>query len=667
MITKRVKKETQPGWITDKILENINRRDSSKRNGNHNAYKHHRNTVTKLINKAKTDYYKTYVENSENNPGKLSKLFKELSGKNSNTNTITSITLENATITSEHDIANAFNEHFTNIADKYLNASIDNINWEPTPTLADFINCRVPPNNNFQIPPITEQFVAKFLSKLDIKKSTGLDNLGANILKMTSLYITHTITHICNLSIKTNTFPDVWKEAKIIPLFKKNSTQDLNNYRPISILPILSKILEKHVALYLYQFLHSHELLTSRQSGFRAKHSCETALHQMLDEWLTDINKQESVGILFVDFSKAFDLVDVKILLKKLKAYKLGESALQWFASYMGERKQRVKINATYSQNLLVKSGVPQGSILGPLLFLIYINDLPLQPTLNTTSMFADDATSSASGKTPSDVEQKLQLKALNMENWCTSNKMVLNVGKTKVMLLTSKQKLNRQETTPSLNVMIQGKSLIQVKCEKLLGVQIDQSLSWDEQIKKQKQTILFKITLLKKIKTYLPLSTRKIFYNFYIKPHFEYCNTIWINSTETNLNKISKLQKYAARVILDEKLQRENTTPSNVLFQRLDWINFKQNARFRQALLVFKSLNNLTPQYMRDMFKYVHEIIPRTLRSSAQNKLHQPAAHPKSIRFNGPKIWNSLNYQVRNAKSVEQFKKLYKIHCLEQ
>ena len=223
-----------------------------------------------------------------------------------------------------------------------------------------------------------------------------------------------------------------------------------------------------------------------------------------------------------------------------------------------------------------------------------------------------------------------------------------------------SKQKLDK--TDSNLRVEIQVKQLTQVKNERLLDVQIDHNLSWEAQVKKQKQVILFKISLLKKIKKYLPITTRKLFYNFYIKPHFEYCNTIWAHS-KVNSDKIAKLQKYAARIILDEKLQRENTVPSAVLFKKLNWTTFRQNSHFRQALLIYKSLNNLTPQYMRNMFQYVNEVAPRALRSSTQSKLYQPKAHPKSIRFTGPKIWNSLNAEIRNAKSVKQFKKQYLKH----
>ena len=148
------------------------------------------------------------------------------------------------------------------------------------------------------------------------------------------------------MSIHSSTFPKLWKMGKITPLFKKGSTQDPGNYRPISILPVLSKLLEKHVAIHLLEFLNSHDLLHSQQSGFRAKHSCKTALHYMLNDWLSSAHADEFVGVMFIDFCKAFDLVDHKLLLEKLKLYKFSQSALHWFTCYLTERQQCVKVNS---------------------------------------------------------------------------------------------------------------------------------------------------------------------------------------------------------------------------------------------------------------------------------------------------------------------------------
>lgn len=238
----------------------------------------------------------------------------------------------------------------------------------------------------------------------------------------------------------------------------------------------------------------------------------------------------------------------------------------------------------------------------------------------------------------------------------------VMNVEKTKMMLLAPK----RRQDTPSLDsidINIQGKPVTQVTDERLLGLQIDHNLTWEAQIRKLRQTILFKLSILRKIKRYLPLETRKLFYNFYIKPHFDYCSTIWSQCSLKGRNTIAKLQKQAARLILDEKLDRENTTPSASLFKTLRWKSFQYNLQFRQSQLIFKSVNNLAPPYMRNMFTFVHAKASCNLRSSTSNKLYVQRAHPKSFRFRGPLIWNSLPPIVRNAQSLNQFNRLYLKH----
>ena len=270
------------------------------------------------------------------------------------------------------------------------------------------------------------------MKSIDITKATGRDNIVPRLLKTAALFIADSITYICNQTIKNAQSPDKWKEAKVTPLHKNGPKDDLDSYRPISILPVVSNMLEKHTHDSLMSFLTEHQLLHKTQSGLRPSNSCETALTSTVYQWLESINKGSIVGAVMVDFKKAFDLVDLAVLLEKLKHYRLTNNTVSWFSSYLNNRKQKVSLNNTISEDEVIIDGVPQGSILGPLLFLMFINDLPLYTTSSNTDMYADD-TLYVCGKTIEDIKRTLQITLDSLAKWC----MVINTTKTKVMLIT--------------------------------------------------------------------------------------------------------------------------------------------------------------------------------------------------------------------------------------
>ena len=236
--------------------------------------------------------------------------------------------------------------------------------------LKKFCHSKISKEVCFSIPPVSKSFVKKCLSELDTKKATGLDQIGPRLIKSSASAILDSITFIINLSIATSSVPKIWKTAKVTPIYKSGSKNDADNYRPISILPNLSKLIEKHVHDSFMSYLTKHLLLHPNQSGFRQKHSCETALISLTDKWLQALDQGKIIGSVFVDFRKAFDMVDHEILLKKLKIYQCDEKTIRWFTSYLSERTQHVYINNVLSEPETIRYGVPQGSILGPLLFI---------------------------------------------------------------------------------------------------------------------------------------------------------------------------------------------------------------------------------------------------------------------------------------------------------
>ena len=326
--------------------------------------------------------------------------------------------------------------------------------------------------------------------------------------------------------------------------------QEVSNYRPISILAVLSKKMEKHVHSVLYSYLIKHSLLSSSQSGFRRLHSCETALINIMDSWMEAIDKGKLIGTIFLDLSKAFDLVDHDILLHKLRIYGLSSNAHQWFKSYLTDRKQCTYIEGVYSAQGNLTCGVPQGSVLGPLLFLIHLNDLDLFLTHAKADMYADDTSFHVSGKNIEEINKRLNKDAGIVSSWCDNNRMIINTEKTKSMLIGSKQRIALLGHPSSLSIIVNNSLLKNVNCEKLLGVKIDSNLLWHDQVDYICTKVNNRLALLRRIKPFIDRQTCILYYNGYILPIIDYCSIIWSTCNNGEMQRVIKLQKAAARII---------------------------------------------------------------------------------------------------------------------
>lgn len=448
------------------------------------------------------------------------------------------------------------------------------------------------------------------------------------------------------------------KEAYIIPIYKDSDREDCNNYRPISILPTISKIFEKHLSNELKEFFRKTNVLNKHQSGFRENHSCQTALIRLIDEWLKDVDNGNCIGSVFIDMKKAFDLVDHEILLYKLKLHHFSDGTLSLFHSYLSQRQQCVKLGTSFSTPLTIKSGVPQGSILGPLLFLIYINDIGLLLNQSDIDLYADDTTLYATGANPSEIQTNLQNDIYSIQKWCTLNNMMINPNKSKCMLIGSKQKIKNI----NLNLKIDNNAIENVTSHKILGLYIDKHLQWKVHIDKTCSKISSKITLLKKISNYLTFDMKKLFHNSYILTTFDYCCTIWGSANKTNLTKVNVLQKRAAKVIL----QKPNRTPSKELFLQLKWLSFNNRCKYHTAILIYKCVNNQTPEYLNNIitFSQNHKY---NLRSATHNDIVNTKANTgykkRAFSYHSMDIWNSIPIEIRMACSISAFKRQYKTH----
>ena len=405
------------------------------------------------------------------------------------------------------DIADIFNEHLVD----------DNIHLTRINSLEE--KCT--------LPDITEEYVQKQISSMSVGKATGPDGISVKMLQIASRYITKSLTHIFNISIRCEYYPKDWKYALVTSIHKGGDKCNTTNYRPISILPIISKILERWVHSVVYSYLDECDLIPGCQSGFRPLHSTETTLHDLMNTCYQAMERGEMTGTVFIDLSKAFDSVNHKIILDKLEKSNMSTSVINWFKSYLYERSQSVTVGGNISKSLPLTTGVPQGSILGPLLFIIYTSDLPsCLPLECKLFMYADDSTITCSSSNINEIENNLNTVLGRIYDWCVRNKLTINANKTKSMLIGSKQKVCNAD----LNVSIAGSSVVQVQVKyvKCLRVIIDESLSWGPHVEYVKKTVSSNLGMLNRIRNCVPQSSLHSLFVCLVTPSLDCCCTVW-------------------------------------------------------------------------------------------------------------------------------------------
>ena len=639
---KRVKHQTLPSWMTQDLIEAMEVRNSLEQilGKGHPDYKKQRNKVSQLNEKAKNNRYTSTIE-KDNSITNLWRAMNEVldKGKQSTRKGNTKITPEE------------FNDHFLKLAST-LASQIEPQNDDHFCDMLDNVkrlcDSRLENDASFSVPFITVHEVGTYIEGLDKKKAMGPEQIPVHLIKLALPYIVEPLTYLYNLCIGQNTFPSSLKIAKVIPLPKSKDLSDPNNFRPISLLPILTKPLEKHVQKHLLSYMESNQLFHKFQSGFRKDHSCHTSLTALIDTWLSAVNDEEITGAVFLDFKKAFDLVNHSVLLEKLHMYLKDKDSIAFFASYLKDRKQFVSVNSCSSSIGLLTHGVPQGSILGPVLFCIYINDLPLCLEKENTrcDLFADDSSIHAKAKTIDRVEVVLQNSLNKIDVWCNANRMILNSSKTKSMVITTRQK--HQLETLSLKLSINSSNIEQVKEHRVLGIVLDQEMKWEAHIRSLCKKLARNLYLLSKLSKYASKDALLMFYYAHVLSHINYASSIWDGAAEVHLKKVDSLHRRAAKII-----GRGLHISTEDKQKHLNMLPLRKQLSYNKAVAMFKVFHGNAPSYLLSSFKkassdrFKNFIPPLPRINLVQN----------SFSFSGSKTWNALSSKIKNCRSLKSFK----------
>lgn len=618
-------------------------------------YKSYRNNVKRELKKAENEYNFNEVRQHKDNPESLWKIVNRL---------IPSKGKERQIYKGDHkSLANDFNQFFSSVGENAARASshladINNINLrESIKTVV------IPEIDQFKFRAVTCHEVRRVVLSLPLNKSAGPDKINPRIIRDCLPVILGPLTEIINCSFRTSTFPLAWKKAEIIPVYKEGDHEVASNNRPVSLLAVASKVCERLALEQFSCYLTSNNRLSSHQSGNKKLHSTETLNVFITDTILKAMDKKKLSALVLLDLSKAFDSINHQRLLHKLSNVGASKSTLNWFRSYLTDRFQSTRINSTLSDPLPIIYGVPQGAILSPLLFCIYLNDLPCASYNGDLESYVDDTKTLLSFPL-TDVDtgiKNLEEDLYKIASWCCENNLLVNPDKTKFMIIGTRQLINELDVNISISFM--GKILEPVDFAKDLGLLMDSHLSYDKHISNLVSSCLYKLCQINRVKNNFDKGTLTMIITSLVISKLLYCSTVWSNTTCTNIKKLQSIQNFACKIIAGSK-KYDHVSP---LLRDLGWLSVDKLLYLRDAVMTFKCMNNLAPKYLCDMFEKRSCIHNRSTRNcnSIQIPLFKTTSGQRSFAFRGASIWNNLDTELKKCTSLKSFKSKLKDHLL--
>ena len=663
IVTKELTRPFAP-WITDDLKalmqERNNVQQNLKRDRNNlslqDRYKTLKKQVRKILRQTKSEYYNNKLEENRGDSATTWSILRELVPNNKNKSNPISTKDESEILRKVEE----YNTFFANVGKSTFEKSQQNVRSSETTPLRDN-NHRCCPNasTKFRPQPVDNDTIILAIKHMKNTHSFGSDKIPLRFIRDALPIIITYLTCIFNTSVVTGVMPTAWKHSIIVPIFKSGDADVPSNYRPISLLPILSKILEKIITSQLTQYLESQQLLSNTQHGFRRSLSTETALQTLTNKLFDNIDKHKISLITLCDLSKAFDSVSHDILIKKFSNLNIDS---YWFHSYLGGRTQSVRLGNYMSEKCNIAYGVPQGSVLGPILFLIYVNDLSLTTTDCLVIQYADDTQFIHTGTIENiqDLIKKSETTLSKIKEYFHLNGLMLNTSKTQCMFVGSR--FHIAQIPRDTCIQVDNTSIVPSTSIKNLGVYFDSYMQFDTHITHICKKSVGNIMFINRIKDNFSKGARIIVIQSLVLSIMNYCIKIWGSTCLTQLQRVQKVQNFAAKVALGGA-KYDHVTP---FLRELKWLRVKDKYTYELGLSVYNIINKNVPSWLSSLPTRGET---RSRNTRQEHQLHVPSTRThmaaRSLLVSGPVLWNSLPDSIRNSKSLPTFKKELKNYLL--
>ncbi len=637
-------------WMSNKIRLAKRKRDRAHRKAsksntteNWNKYRQRRNNYTTEIRNGKEDYGKKLADKIKNcDNADMKTWWKSVNYFLENTNSKSSqnspLLIDNEVISDNKQKAQAFNKYF--VAQATLEEDTEDNLPEP-----------VIPNDTLEDITISILEVKDMLKILKPDKASGPDTISPRVLKNTSETLAPILQKLFNNCLKACRFPDSWKLANVIPIHKKGATEETANYRPISLLSCVGKVFERCVCKKILNFFHEHEIITRAQAAYIGGGSSTiTQLLEIYHDILKKLDEGSEIHFAFLDASKAFDRVWHKGLLYKLKQSGITGNLYKWFEDYLQRREQRVVIQGESSDTMHIKAGVPQGSILGPILFLIYVNDMP-EGIESSIKLYADDTSIYSDHKVAQEANTVIRRDLERISKWSKQWKIKLNPDKTERLIISRK----KNKTIPQLDM--DGIEVKTVSNHKHLGLIIQGNGKWTNQIKETVSKAKQRIDILRGLMYKLDRITLEKLYTTYIRPLLEYGNVVWTNCNEAEKRLLEKTQLDAAKIITGAV----KGTSHYKIYKECHWKTLQERRNEHQLVLLYKTINDMTPKTLKSI---IPEIVEEENGYMLRNKSNIKQIKTKSNAFCNSflpstiKLWNKLDIKIKEQPTLSSFKR---------